>query len=145
MSKKIIKITEDMDGYLNPKTNLSEKPAYFFLFDDETKDILFRDDIKTYLSIGCKRTVKFFSKSLILTDKSSTRVWIVVFDNYEGHNYAPPKFYELITEGYENRLDAERKKFIPEGSPFYTKINIPSEPVDDGTPPDLNIKEHDDE
>lgn len=110
MTKRIIKIIEDKEGEINPITNLQESPVYHIMFDDATERKLFRHKMIEYLSMAYGKSVQKFKKVIVVTDVSSTVVWVVVTQDYQLDVLPPPKFYRKIEDGHSNRdLEINRK------------------------------------
>ena len=110
VTKRIIKIIEDKEGEINPITNLQESPVYHIMFDDATERKLFRHKMIEYLSMAYGKSVQKFKKVIVVTDVSSTVVWVVVTQDYQLDVLPPPKFYRKIEDGHSNRdLEINRK------------------------------------
>jgi hypothetical protein len=110
MTKRIIKIIEDKEGEINPITNLQESPVYHIMFDDATERKLFRHKMIEYLSMSFGKTVQKFKKVIVITEVSSTTIWVVVMQDYQLEVLPPPKFYDKIEAGHKNRdLEVNRK------------------------------------
>ena len=92
MTKRIIKIIEDKEGEINPITNLQESPVYHIMFDDATERKLFRHKMIEYLSMSFGKTVQKFKKVIVITEVSSTTIWVVVMQDYQLEVLPPPKF-----------------------------------------------------
>ena len=83
VTKRILKIIEDKEGEINPITNLHESPVYHIMFDDATERKLFRHKMIEYLSMAYGKSVQKFKKVIVVTDVSSTVVWVVVTQDYQ--------------------------------------------------------------
>ncbi len=110
VTKRILKIIENKEGEINPITNLHESPVYHIMFDDATERKLFRHKMIEYLSMAYGKSVQKFKKVIVITDVSSTVVWVVVTQDYQLDVLPPPKFYRKIEDGHSNRdLEINRK------------------------------------
>ena len=110
VTKRIIKIIEDKEGAINPITNIQESPVYHVMFDDASERKLFRHKMIEYLSMAYGKSVQKFKKVIVITDVSSTVIWVVVTQDYELDVLPPPKFYRKIEDGHSNRdLEINRK------------------------------------
>ena len=107
MTKTIVTISQMSDGAVNPKTGLSEKPAWQLGFEDHSADILFRSKMLELLSRGYHKTVENFRRGNVRSfSGTETSFWIVVFQDYEVRLQTNIEIMKIITDGHR---DIERE------------------------------------